>query len=107
VVVAPNRMNDMNLSRSPVKIAEYMAIGAPIVANAVGLAKDMLSGGAGELVLTESPEEMADKIIRVLTDKKESSRISANAAQKAKKYYTWERLAGMLNRFIDKNFDKI
>ncbi len=107
VVVAPNRKNGMNLSRSPVKIAEYMAIGTPIVANAVGLAEDMLEKGAGELVYSESPDEMADKIVRVLRNKKLGKQLSKNARERVVKLYTWDRLGRELSRFIEGNFGRL
>jgi glycosyltransferase involved in cell wall biosynthesis len=104
IVVAPNRNNNMNLSRSPVKIAEYMAIGTPVVANAVGLAADMLKGGAGELVYSESPAEMARKIVGLLKDRKRGERLASAARERAIRLYTWERLGAVLTGFIKKRF---
>jgi len=104
VVVAPNRRNEMNLSRSPVKIAEYMAVGTPIVANAVGLAEDMLKDGAGELVYSEAPEEMAEKIVAVLKNKGLAERLAEKSRERVRRLYTWERLGAILERFIEDNF---
>jgi glycosyltransferase involved in cell wall biosynthesis len=103
-VVAPNRRNEMNLSRSPVKIAEYMAIGTPIIANAVGLAEEMLQKGAGELVYLESPEEMAEKIVKILNNERLAKQLSKTAKERVVRLYTWNKLGGELGRFINSNF---
>lgn len=102
VVVAPNRDNAMNRSRSPVKIAEYMALGTPIVANSVGLAESMLKDGAGELVYSNSPQETAKKIILLLKNKKLATRTSKKAQQRVKSYYTWKKLGSKLSKFLEK-----
>ncbi len=103
VVVAPNRKNKMNLSRSPVKIAEYMMMGTPIVANAVGLAEDMLKDGAGELVYSENPDDMARGIVKLLSDKKRGENFAEKARERAEKSYSWELLGKKLERFVEKN----
>lgn len=101
VVVAPNRDNDMNRSRSPVKIAEYMALGAPIVANSVGLVESMLADGAGELVKSSSAKEMAEKIVLLLKNKKHANSVSKKAKQRARSYYSWKKLGSKLNKFVE------
>jgi phosphatidylinositol alpha-1,6-mannosyltransferase len=102
VLVAPNRDNPMNRSRSPVKIAEYMSTGVPIVASSVGLANEMLKNGSGALCDPESPEDMANKIIEVLKNKKKSKNLSKTAKQNVVKNYSWEKLGSELNKFINK-----
>ncbi len=97
VVVAPNRNNNMNKSRSPVKIAEYMAVGVPVVGNAVGLADEMLPKKSK--VLSDQPDEMAEKIINILSNRSLASELRSQNKLRVKKY-TWKALGQELNDFI-------
>lgn len=97
VVVAPNRNNNMNKSRSPVKIAEYMAVGTPIVGNAVGLADDMLPKQSK--VYSDQPEDMAEKIIDILKSKSLANKLKKLNKNQVKNY-TWKKLGKKLNLFI-------
>ena len=102
IVVAPNRDNNINRSRSSVKIAEYMAMSKPIVANSVGLVKEMLSGGAGELVKTENSEDFANSIYTLFKNKKLCAQIGKKAREKAVNYYSWVILGRRLRAFFIK-----
>jgi len=76
--------------KSPLKIAEYLAMGLPIVASDVGDARTMVEE-AGLLCPPGDIEAMADCVDELLTNAKlrDSFRIAARA--KAEERYNWSR----------------
>jgi glycosyltransferase involved in cell wall biosynthesis len=99
VVYAPNRFVAIDEARSPSRIGEYMAAAKAIVANAVGVVKEQLADGAGVLVYSSDPRELANKIIEILQDRKLAMKLGSKAREKAEKVYCWEVLAKRLREF--------
>lgn len=86
VCVAPFEDNLVTRCKSPLKIAEYLASGKPIVASNVGEIKDMV-GGVGILVEAGKAQPLARGIINLLFDKGLRDELSAKARQKAQDIY--------------------
>jgi len=102
VVYAPNRFIAIDEARSSSRIGEYMAAGKAIVANAVGVVKEQLSEGAGLLVYSNDPSELADKIIKILQDRKLAMKLGRKARERAEEVYCWEVLTKRLREFYSR-----
>ncbi len=92
IAVACFENNDITQCKSPLKIAEYLASGKPIVASDVGEVKRML-GGAGILTLPGDPESLAQDIKKLLDDEPLRKRLSIKARQRAEDLYNWKNTA--------------
>jgi polysaccharide biosynthesis protein PslH len=101
VVVAPLRSG----SGMRVKVLEAMAYGCPVVATS--LASHGLGSRDEELplVIAETPDAIADAIVRLLSDPDDGGRLGKLARTYVAKYFTWEayadRLAAAYERAID------
>ena len=69
--------------------AEALACGRPVVATGLGAHNERIVNGETGLLSGDSPEEIADAIIRLLEDKDFATRLGKNAAEASKKL-TWE-----------------
>ncbi len=92
VAVACFEDNDITRCKSPLKIAEYLASGKPIVASDVGEVKRML-GGAGVIAPAGDPEALAQGIIKILNDEPLRKRLALKARQRAENIYNWKNTA--------------
>ncbi len=88
IAVACFEENDITQCKSPLKIAEYLASGKPIVASDVGEVKRML-GGAGILTIPGNSEDLALGIIKLLEDEPLRKRLSQKARKRAEEIYNW------------------
>ena len=80
----------------PIVVLEAMASGLPIVATRVrGLSEIIEDSINGFLVESGKPEQLAEKILLLLTDKELNSRISEVNRVKAKQY-DWSRIVNRL-----------
>jgi glycosyltransferase involved in cell wall biosynthesis len=83
VAVLPSRWEG-----SPLVVMEYMALGAPIVATAVGGVPEMIEDGVhGLLVAPQDPEALAAGIERVLADRALGRRLGAAARSRQRERY--------------------
>ncbi len=97
IAIACFEDNDITRCKSPLKIAEYMACGKPIVASNVGEVRNML-GGAGVITEPDDPEDLARGIIKLLDDELLRKRLSVKARQRAEEIYNWSNTADNLLR---------
>lgn len=88
ITIACFEDNDITRCKSPLKIAEYLASGKPIVASDVGEVKYML-GGAGILTLPGDPEDLARGILKLLEDEPLKIRLGKKARMRALDIYNW------------------
>jgi glycosyltransferase involved in cell wall biosynthesis len=84
---------------SPTKLFEYMAAARPIVASRLGQIGDVLDDGHTALLVTPgSVEELAQAILRLLTDARLSDRLARAARQAAIARHSWDRSATEIAR---------
>ena len=97
ICVAPFEDNKVTRCKSPLKIAEYMAAGKPIVASDVGEVRNML-GDAGLLVQPGSPGEMAKGILKLAVNPELRYQMSMAARKRAEYTYNWRNLVKRLEK---------
>ncbi len=88
-----------NRSRSPVKLGEYLAAGKPVVANPVGIIKDIIENGKNGILTKDNPEDFA-RGIEKLRSRKLMEKISKNARKTAEKY-SWKNIAEKLRKVYE------
>jgi len=71
-------------------ILEAMACRTPVIAVPVGAAESLLAHGGGKLVDKESPQQMADAIVSVMTQSADQWKVQSDAAYRTAHGYTWQ-----------------
>ena len=82
--------NDAAKAKSPLKIAEYLAAGKPIVASNVGEAPWMIEN-CGIVTEPENPIELAEGILSYTADPNRRRSDGLKARQRALDFFTWEK----------------
>jgi len=100
VCVAAFEANPVTECKSPLKIAEYLAAGKPIVASDVGEVSRMI-GESGVLVPPGNAEELAAAILRLLNDPSERQRLGCLARARATTSLNWMHTAQRLTEAYD------
>lgn len=91
--------NNITRCKSPLKIAEYLASGKPIVASDVGEVKKMVGAG-GILTMPGNAHSLADAIIQLLSDEQLRIRLGKEARKRAQEKYNWAVTAeNLLNAY--------
>jgi glycosyltransferase involved in cell wall biosynthesis len=93
VAAAPYRENPtLGLWGSPMKLFEYMASGAAVVATRLGQIDEVMRDGEnGLLVPPSDPAALAAAILRLLQDSSLRARLGQQARQDAMQHYSWEQ----------------
>ncbi len=89
IAVACFEDNNVTRCKSPLKIAEYLASGKPIIASKVGEVEQMI-GDVGILVEPGRSYPLADNIISLLSNKPLQEEMRRKSRQRAEKIYNWE-----------------
>ncbi|MBF0523735.1 MAG: glycosyltransferase family 4 protein [Deltaproteobacteria bacterium] len=90
-------INVITMAKSPLKIYEYMAMGKPVVARAVGEIPGAIQDGHnGFLVFSDNPREYADKINQALENKDNLQKIGAKARETVEQRLSWRHSAETL-----------
>ena len=90
VSVATFEDNEVTRCKSPLKIAEYLACGKPIVASDVGDVGRMVKD-AGLLVRAGDVEGLAAAVVRLLREPALAARLGAMARGRAESEFNWAR----------------
>jgi glycosyltransferase involved in cell wall biosynthesis len=95
-----------NLSKSPVKLFEYMAKAKPVIASDIGETNFIIENGTDGF-LVSNKEEFVSRMEALITDKTLLAEIGCNALKKIKNGYSLDILAGkfyshILDHFKDK-----
>ncbi len=92
VLVSPCVNNpDNEFFNSPVKLFEYMAMSKPIVASSVGQQGDVIDHKVNGLLHGEKqPEELAEMVHEIYSDKDLADKLSKNARKRAVEKHDWK-----------------
>jgi glycosyltransferase involved in cell wall biosynthesis len=86
----------------PVVFQESMIAGKPIVANNVDGARDVISDGeTGYLVTPHRPQEMADRILTLLSDEELCDQMGVTAKQHAQQYSSENMIKQVVSLYIE------
>jgi glycosyltransferase involved in cell wall biosynthesis len=99
IAIVPYPKMDQKNWLSPLKLFEYMASARPIVASAVGQVVDIIQHEKnGLLVPPDDASQMADAIMRLITDKDLRVRLGQQAREDAVQYHSWEKYLWRLEK---------
>jgi glycosyltransferase involved in cell wall biosynthesis len=77
--VIPRPVNEYSSLAVPIKLWDYLSLGKPVVATAATETAGILSASGGGIATSDTPEDLADGLLRLLKDEPEAARLSANA----------------------------
>ena len=84
----------LNRSKCPVKLADMLSVGLPLVAEAVGQVPEYVRHGeTGHLRPSGDVSGLAMDLIELLQNKKRRERLGANGRELIQAKFSWERLA--------------
>lgn len=87
--------NLLNRAKCPVKLADMLALGLPIVAEEVGQVPEyVLHDKTGLLRPSGDTNAIASDIVTLLQDRKRRERLGARAREHIDRHFSWDRLAG-------------
>ncbi len=89
VALAPFDTNDVTRAKSPLKIAEYMAMGLPVVASDIGDVKTMTLGAAATVPCGDI-NEMAKQVCWILTYPGVQKSMSIAGQNQVRRIYNWK-----------------
>ena len=95
----PLRDSGANRGRYPLKINDYMAVGRPVVATAVGDVADLVRRGEFGLLASDQPDDLAHQVLALLRDPLRGEAMGQRARQLAEAEFTWDRIGGRLEGF--------
>jgi glycosyltransferase involved in cell wall biosynthesis len=91
---------------SPTKLFEYMAMGRPIVATALGQTSELLEDGRSALLVPPSdPEAMSRALERFIDDPDLRQKLGAVARHEVLQQHTWQRHVARLRARIEEFTD--
>ena len=94
-------LNTTNFDNMPVSVIEAMALGFPVVStNAGGMPYLIINGKDGLLVEINDVDEMANQIIRLISDSELVGELSRNARIKAEQF-DWEVIKKEWNKILN------
>lgn len=86
--------NLLNRTKCPVKLADMIALGVPVVAEEVGQVPEYVQNGhSGFLRAPHDVDGIIDDIVHLLQNKGERERMSANARDRYEDRFSWSRLS--------------
>ncbi|MGQ9491463.1 MAG: glycosyltransferase family 4 protein [Anaerolineae bacterium] len=91
-----------NRGRWPLKLSDYMAVGRPVVATAVGDLPMFFQQYSIGLLARDDPRDLADKVLALFGDPRRREAMGREARYLAETVFTWDRLSGELEYFYYK-----
>ncbi|HWA85170.1 MAG TPA: glycosyltransferase [Opitutus sp.] len=87
VLVQPGAPDEFNDYRLPSKVPEFLAAGRPVILPRANIAREMEDGRHALLLDGATPEEIADKCLRVFADAALAQRLGAGALEFARAHF--------------------
>jgi glycosyltransferase involved in cell wall biosynthesis len=92
----PLRDTNANRGRWPHKLNEYLALGRPTVATAVGDVKTLFETEEIGLLCPDQPDALAEQTLKLYADTELRTRMGLRARQVAETHFNWEQLSNEL-----------
>ncbi|WP_420640584.1 glycosyltransferase family 4 protein [Candidatus Leptofilum sp.] len=87
----------LNRTKCPVKLADMLAVGVPVVAEAVGqVGQYVVNGRTGSTFPTGDIEGIANELIHILQNPEHQAQLAAGAKAHIAENFSWEKLADRL-----------
>lgn len=89
----------LNRTKCPVKLADMLSVGLPVVAEDVGQVREyVIHQQTGLLYAPCDLDNLADGLVELLQDEKEQERLGQGAWEHIRSHFSWERLANTAER---------
>jgi glycosyltransferase involved in cell wall biosynthesis len=98
----PLKDSGANRGRYPLKINDYMAVGRPVVATAVGDVAELVRRGGFGVLVADEPDDLASQVLTLLRDPERRDGMGRRAREMAETEFTWDRISGELERFYQR-----
>jgi glycosyltransferase involved in cell wall biosynthesis len=94
--------NLINRSKCPVKLADMLAVGLPVVAEDVGQVPEyVIQGKTGLLRPSGDVSDIASDLVTLLQDDELRSRLGSGAREHIDQHFSWDRLADIAEEAYD------
>ena len=101
VLVQPGAPDDFNDYRLPSKVPEFLSVGRPVITPRANLAREMEDGRHALLLDIGTPDEIAEKCLRIFRDPDLAARLSAGALEFARAHFDLSVNAAALLAFYE------
>lgn len=102
----PLRDSGANRGRFPMKLSDYMAVGKPVVATAVGDVVEWVQRGGFGVLCRDTPEDLAEKTIALWGDPQRLAAMGRRGRAMAEREFRWEQIADRLEKFYQGVLDQ-
>jgi glycosyltransferase involved in cell wall biosynthesis len=84
----------LNRTKCPVKLADMLSLGIPVVAEAIGQVPEyVVHEESGLLRQSDDPAGIASDLLELLQDQEKRERLADGAREHIQRHFSWERLA--------------
>ena len=108
ICVAPLGLNDRNVTQGacPIKVLEYMASSRPLIASNMPIVRELVREDVDGLLFSPNdPEDLARKVLMLLSDVGLSKRLAESATERALTKFTWHESQKKLVKVYEKLLD--
>jgi glycosyltransferase involved in cell wall biosynthesis len=98
----PLRNSGANRGRFPLKLNDYMAVGKPVVATAVGDVAPLLQRGEFGLLCQDTPQDLVNKTMLLLNDPDRSQLLGQQGRVMAEREFRWSQIVNRLDEFYQR-----
>jgi glycosyltransferase involved in cell wall biosynthesis len=106
VLWLPLRDSGANRGRFPLKLSDYMALGRPVVATAVGDVVELLQRGDFGLLCQDNPRDLAEKTLILLRDPRRGELMGRRGRELAEREFRWEQISARLSDFYQRTLQR-
>ena len=108
ICVAPLGLNDRNVTQGacPIKVLEYMASSRPLIASNMPIVRELVREDVDGLLFSPNdPDDLARKVLMLLSDAGLSKRLAESATERALTKFTWHESQKKLVKVYEKLLD--
>ncbi len=95
----PLRNSGANRGRFPLKLNDYMALGLPVIATAVGDVPALITRGEFGVVCRDEADDLAMNVVTLLRDPDRRAAMGRRGRELAEREFRWDQIADRLGEF--------